>query len=366
MRFDKDIIKQSITIEMMVNLLEELGAEPQLQGDVIICKTICHHGDSHKLYYYSNSKLFVCYTQCGDSFDIFDLIIRVFKNKELTLFDSMMFVVDFFRFGVTFNSDGEEGDTSSDWQIIKEKLRESPSFQTENNLKIYDTLILNNLPYFRIKNWEEEDIKTQISKVRGIKIDPLKNCIIIPHYDKDNNLIGIRQRTLIKENEKWGKYKPAILNSTMYNHPLGKNLYNLNNSKNNIKVFKKAIIFESEKSCLKYASYFGEDNDISVAVCGSNLTIDQVQLLLECEAEEICLAFDRQFKEEGDEEYVGWIKKLYNFYYKYGSLIQISFLFDTNGLLGYKDSPIDCGKETFLKLFNDRFYIDKPIMEDFK
>jgi len=50
------------------------------------------------------------------------------------------------------------------------------------------------------------------------------------------------------------------------------NLYNLNNSKKNIELIKKAIIFESEKSCLKYQSYFGIDNDISVACCGSNIS----------------------------------------------------------------------------------------------
>ena len=54
------------------------------------------------------------------------------------------------------------------------------------------------------------------------------------------------------------------------------NLYNLNNSKDNIKLIGKAIVFESEKSCLLYQTYFGIENDISVACCGSNLSIHQV------------------------------------------------------------------------------------------
>ena len=45
--------------------------------------------------------------------------------------------------------------------------------------------------------------------------------------DMDNNLIGIRERTLIKENETKGKYKPAIINGKMFNHPLGFNFFNL-------------------------------------------------------------------------------------------------------------------------------------------
>lgn len=97
-----------------------------------------------------------------------------------------------------------------------------------------------------------------------------------------------------------------------------------------------------EKSCLKYASYFGIDNDISVAVCGSNLTNYQVQLLKSLDVEEIVIAFDKQWRESGDNEFKGWVKKLKEINKKYSSIVQISFLFDKWNLLGYKDSPIDC------------------------
>ena len=63
---------------------------------------------------------------------------------------------------------------------------------------------------------------------------------------------------------------------------------------------KKAIVTEGEKSCFLYASYFGEDNDISVACCGSSLINYQVDLLLSLGVSEIIVAFDRQFKEIGD------------------------------------------------------------------
>ena len=114
----------------------------------------------------------------------------------------------------------------------------------------------------------------------------------------------------------------------MYNHPLGFNLYNLNNSKENIRKIKKAIIFEGEKSCLLYQSYFGIDNDISVAVCGSNLTNYQVQLLKSLDINEIVIAFDKQWRESGDNEFKGWVKKLKDINKKFSSIISISFMFD--------------------------------------
>ena len=144
----------------------------------------------------------------------------------------------------------------------------------------------------------------------------------------------------------------------MYNHPLGFSLYNLNNSKQTIEKIKKAIIFEGEKSCLLYASYFGENSDISVACCGSNLINYQVQLLLLLGVKEIVIAFDKQFKKIGDIEWQKWIIKLKTIYNKYGGYCNISYLFDKENLLGYKDSPIDCGKDIFIELFRKRVIIE--------
>lgn len=135
------------------------------------------------------------------------------------------------------------------------------------------------------------------------------------------------------------------------------NLYNLNNSKNAIKIIKKAIVFESEKSCLKYQSYFGLENDISVACCGSSVSAYQIQLLMEAGAEEIVIAFDRQFQEIGDTEFQHLKNNLLKLRAKYKNFVTISFIFDKNMILGYKSSPIDEGKEKFLQLFKERIIL---------
>ena len=74
------------------------------------------------------------------------------------------------------------------------------------------------------------------------------------------------------------KHKPV--NKQLYNHPLSLHLYNLNKSKQNISMLGKAIVYESEKSCLKYQSYFGSYNDITDACCGSNISDKQIELLI--------------------------------------------------------------------------------------
>lgn len=118
------------------------------------------------------------------------------------------------------------------------------------------------------------------------------------------------------------------------------------------------ILENTEKSCLKYASYFGQESDISVACCGSNLINYQVKLLMSLDVKEIIIALDKQFQKIGDEEWQKWVIKLKTLYNKYGSYINVSYLFDKEELLGYKDSPIDCGKEVFLELFKRRIRIE--------
>ena len=68
-------------------------------------------------------------------------------------------------------------------------------------LKTYDNKVLRYLPHPHIIPWEAEEITFDIMESRGICYDPMNEGIVIPHYDIDGNLIGIRERTLIKENE---------------------------------------------------------------------------------------------------------------------------------------------------------------------
>ena len=331
-----------------------------LQNEVLVCKTICHGGDSHKLYYYDNTKLFKCYTDCLDSFDIFELIIKINKlnNIDYSLPQAIRFITNYY--GIVVETENfETQENLQDWQILNKYDRSSSQEKEEKivEMKFYDDKILQYLPHPRILNWEKEGITREVMEECGICYDPSYQGIVIPHYDINGKLVGIRERTLIKENENNGKYKPAILNYKQYNHPLGFNLYNLNNSKENIKKIKKVFVFEGEKSCLLYRSYFGSDADISVAVCGSNLINYQVQLLLSLGVEEICIAFDKQFQEIGDDEWKRWTKKLKELNRKYSPLVQISFLFDKMNLLGYKDSPIDRGPEIFMQLFKERIVL---------
>ena len=72
---------------------------------------------------------------------------------------------------------------------------------------------------------------------------------------------------------------------------------------------------------------------------------------------EIIVAFDRQFQELGDKEFKHLTKNLTKLNDKYKNEVNISFIFDKNMITGYKDSPIDCGPDIFLKLFKERIIL---------
>ena len=92
-------IKNDLTLEQIESLLSFLGGEPIRQNNIITSKTICHCGQSHKLFYYDNTKLFRCYTECQDTFDIFQLVMKVQKtlNIDMTLPQALKYILRFFN-----------------------------------------------------------------------------------------------------------------------------------------------------------------------------------------------------------------------------------------------------------------------------
>lgn len=361
--FDKDKIKEQLSIDQIYDLCQEFGGEPQYSNFGFISTTICHNMPgygSRKLYFYENSGLFRCYTGCDSTFDIFELVIKVMKiqhNEDFDLNDAIRYVA--YRFGISGEAMLEELDKLQDWKIFENYERiNNIMVKTSTNLtlKNFDESILDNLNYnIKLTPWLNEGISQEVLDKARIGYFLGGDQITIPHYDKDGKFIGLRGRSVCKEEcEIYGKYRPVVINKVLYNHPLGMNLYNLNNSKDNIKTIKKAIVFEGEKSALKYQTMFGFESDISCACCGSNITSYQMSLLMEAGAEEIIIAFDRQFQEKGDSEYIHLKTNLLKIYDKFKNYVNVTFIFDKNMITDYKSSPIDHGKDIFLQLFKER------------
>ena len=364
--YDKKAIREELSVDDYFQLVTEWGGNPEFTPFGFISDTICHNppGEgSRKLYFYENSDLFKCYTDCDCAFDIFELTIKVAQiqsNRKIDLNDAVRYLAT--KFNIVITLDDTEDIGLADWQylIAYDKINDIPTANQVPQLKEYDKRILEPLainPNY-LTPWINDHIKPEILAHAQIGYNFSTDQISIPHFDKDGRFIGLRGRTMVKEDaERFGKYRPMIINKQQYNHSLGLNLYNLNNSKDNIKRMGKAIVFESEKSTLQFQSYFGLENDISVACCGSSVSSYQIQLLIEAGAREIIIAFDRQFQELGDNEFKRLKAKLLNLHKKYKNEVLVSFIFDKHLITSYKASPTDEGPEKFMQLFKERIIL---------
>lgn len=364
--YDKKAIREELSIDDYFQLVTEWGGNPEFTPFGFISDTICHNppGEgSRKLYFYENSDLFKCYTDCDCAFDIFELTIKVAQiqsNRKMDLNDAVRYLAAKFNIVIDLNDTEDLGLTDWQYLIAYDKINDIPTVNQVPQLKEYDKRILGPLainPNY-LTPWINDHIKPQILAHAQIGYNFSTDQISIPHFDKDGRFIGLRGRTMVKEDaERFGKYRPMIINKQQYNHSLGLNLYNLNNSKDNIKRMGKAIVFESEKSTLQFQSYFGLENDISVACCGSSVSSYQIQLLIEDRVQEIIIAFDRQFQELGDSEFKRLKAKLLGLHKKYKNEVLISFIFDKHLITSYKASPTDEGPEKFMQLFKERIIL---------
>lgn len=169
--YDKQEIRNLLTDEQIFSLLYEFGGNPTYTTDGIISDTICHNPPgvgSHKLYYYSNTKLFRCYSGCEDPlFDIFQLTIKtklIQEKVEIDLNEAVRWVAYHFGFSGIEVLDKDKN-LLEDWERIDDWARIKDIEIKNNNiiLEEYDSSILDRLNYnVKIEPWIKEGITPEV------------------------------------------------------------------------------------------------------------------------------------------------------------------------------------------------------------
>lgn len=372
-------LDSKLSIKHVYKILEYLKAEPKLESSGnITSKTVCHNGigeGSRKLIYYENSKLFVCYTGCSDEyFGATKLVMKaanVSCDKAVSIIEDITGVYsDYISSKEGF--DLEEEDLNEDLEYLKTSTKKEENFEVVK----YDKRLLNSYYPLYHKSFLNDNISIASMKKFGILFDVDKNRIIIPHfYHEDDSLIAIRCRNLEESLIELGlKYTPVKMLVESKKQPKnGKNckkmekiaiasktgsyLYGLARVAEAVKLNKMVILFESEKSVMQMDTYFG-DNNCSVATMGSFLSKRHIEILQEMEVEEVVIAYDKEYEVYGSKEDKLYRKKLRKrLIEKLLPYFKVSVIYDKWGLIDYKSSPSDHGKEIFNKLFEKRFYI---------
>ncbi|MDD4779079.1 MAG: hypothetical protein PHT02_00550 [Tissierellia bacterium] len=367
---EREELIELITTEDVIEILKDLGSEEykkDSKGNLYFL-TVCHGGDSYKLYYFVDTKFFICFTCCG-SMSIFDVIMSA---KNIDFKEAYEYICEFknistskkLRYGIQ-----KKEIENQDLDFLN--LYSYKKNENKIILPQYDNYILNMFDDYIPLSWYEEGINEEISTYFQIKYYINQNRAIIPHYDILGNLVGIRSRSFNKADLDNGrKYMPIIIQGLTYKYPMNFNLYAIYQNKNNIKKLRKAIIFESEKSVLLYGSYYGQKNNISLASCGMTISSYQKDLLLSLEIDELIICFDKQYQLEiiEDEnvdknkkpwkEYEGYIKRLIKISEMFMDYCNVSIVTCWDSRLDYKDAPIDKGKEVFEQLYKGRYIVN--------
>ena len=351
---DATTLKNNLSENDIFSFLSDLQADPFKEGNHIRAITVCHNHDgsgSHKLYYFPESGMFHCFTECSCSYDIFSLIEKV---KGVSFKDALKYVQDYFGYSESDNSIDytEQIDMSFFNKFKKKEDKIVLPKVNENVLNVFNN-------EYHI-SWVKDHIMPSSMKRFNIKLDTLEQRIIIPTRSHVGDLVGIRVRNLKQELvDKGFKYLPMKRNGILYNFPMGNVLYGLYENKENINRVKKLIIFESEKSVLALDSYY-KGKGVGVAIGGSSLSDNQLELIKKLDIEECCIALDKEWDELGsnlEKYYAQKIEKVFRD--KLDPYCSVTVIWDTNGKLDEKDSPTDKGFDTWKYLWDNRLYISE-------
>lgn len=329
-------------------MLDRLEIPYEDRESYLVMPTVCHHSNiddaSMKLYYYKNTHIFYCYTEDG-AMSIFSFLKHFYEVRDID-YDWFTDIYEVIR-GCSYF--GEHQNTTSYKSIrndytLKKERQELPVYSD----KIMECFI----KYYPIE-WLNDGISREAMDKFNIRYSPSQNKIIIPHYDVNGRLVGIRGRALNQEDiDMWGKYMPVQIEGKWYSHPLSLNLYGLNKTKENIKATGIAYLFEAEKSVLQMESF--SIPNCAAAVCGSKLNKYALDILVRtCHPQEIVICFDKEELPHEDK----YFNHLYELCKKYQAYTNFSFIYDKENLLDLKDSPTDKGEDIFIKLLQKRVRI---------
>ena len=238
-------------------------------------------------------------------------------------------------------------DPTSIFKSLNHNYKDNLEYQILN-----DEILLDYAPYPHIDF--AIDAKLTKSTVKKFQIGysyNAKRTILPVRLWSSGDLIGVRGRSSIPNAEMFGipKYFPLQPFKTSHN------LYGLWENYDNILKSGKVIVFEGEKSVLtvdalhQYIKKLSGEDLWAVSLFGHELSDEQCAILAGLNLKEIIFAFDKDMPES-----ISWkaCEKLYR-------LRTVSYIYDTNSVLGDHDSPIDQTIQNFVDLYNQRIVNDE-------
>lgn len=364
----------SLTLKDYEDLIIKTGGIiKQKNNTKWILMTYCHNKDplrgSPKLEFYLSTKTFYCFSGCQQSYNIVTLLQQRFKilGEEKNRVQVLKYIIDICELDIDLENVEikEKSNDICDWKkVLNKYIRYKNSY---SELKVYDKSILDNFPRLYHQDWLDYGITMETMEKYNIRYYPYRNQILIPCFQEDGSLIGIRVRNMDEIYLKEGnpKYFPLyLLDGTSFEFPTNLCFYGENYNLEEIKRTGVCWLVESEKSVLKFDSWFHENN-VSLGLYGSNLGKKRFEFLIKLGLSELVIMLDSDFHAIYDEnneltkDYIEFEDKVLKMAKPFKPYVgKISVCFNNQGYEGYKFSPCDFSKEQFNVLYKNREIID--------
>ena len=311
---------------------------------------------SPKLYFYKDSQIYFGYTS-SRSYDIISLVqtrLSILK-QPCSFLDACQFILDTTNINPDSISRVKKEGHVYDWSNLERfiKVRKYGNQLSEYNRNIIDTL-----PPLYPQAWIDEGISEETMDKYQIRYYERCNQTVIPCFDDEARLVGVRVRNWDKDRVEQAKYMPLVtLDGQCYKFNTNQVFYGINYNKPEIERTGKVIIVESEKAVMKLDTYMGRHN-IALGMYGSNLGIQRRNQLLKMGVNTVSYVVDNDFIGQDDEFFEQWREKIRHFIKLWDGFCRVEIVWDNLGLLGPKENATDRTKEVWEQLWENREIIE--------
>lgn len=280
-----------------------------------------------------------------------DLISLVETINRLSFIEAVKYLHKILDLPFEFKKKEEKPKNKFDpLDIFKKVLRSNRRVVNVEDIKVLEDKLLDDfVPMLHI-NWFKEGITERTRKKFGIAYSYKHKRIVIPHrYWMTNELIAFNMRTTVDNYEEFGIKKYYLSNG--YNKSL--NLYGYCENKDEIERKGYCVLVESEKSVLKRDSLC---DGTCLALSGKSLSTEQIRIINSLKIKELIICLDNDVSVDE----IRWMAE------QFKNRIKVSYIKDSWGILGEKDSPCDAKNKDYKFLFDNRIVYDKSEQDKYK
>ena len=360
-KIDVKKLKKSLSLAHHKQIMQALGIPSYSENSTQIVyytgdKNVDPYKGSPKLYFYNDTNIYVGMT-AGRSYDIISLTqTRLALLKQPCSFlDACQFILDTTNINPDSISHIKKEGHVYDWSNLERFIRVR---KYGNQLSEYNRNIIDTLPPLYPQAWIDEGISEETMDKYQIRYYERCNQTVIPCFDDEARLVGVRVRNWDKDRVEQAKYMPLVtLDGQCYKFNTNQVFYGINYNKPEIERTGKVIIVESEKAVMKLDTYMGRHN-IALGMYGSNLGIQRRNQLLKMGVNTVSYVVDNDFIGQYDAFFEQWREKIQHFIKLWDGFCRVEIVWDNLGLLGPKENATDRTKEVWEQLWENREIIE--------